>query len=271
VNKLLGLKLNEKEMKELLERMGHNYDSNTGLVEVGCWRMDILHEVDLIEDIAIAYGYDNFVPEIPEISTIGGENLNEMIKKKISDIFSGVGFLEISNFHLTNKINQFEKMGISEKMEKGYIKLEESKTEYNILRKNLTHYIMKIFSENVDSEYPQKIFETGRVFEVYGDEIDEKEKLSLGISPGNFTNIKESLDYLFRMFDLENEYKIIEPEVYPNYFIDGRVGEIIFNGKKIGFIGEINPKILRNWKIKMPVALVEIELNSIFDFMNRAH
>ena len=62
VNKLLGLKLTEKEVAVLLSKMGHNY--RKGEVEIPAWRTDILHEHDLIEDIAIAYGYDKFEPEI---------------------------------------------------------------------------------------------------------------------------------------------------------------------------------------------------------------
>jgi phenylalanyl-tRNA synthetase beta chain len=266
VNRILGLKIDKKELKNLLERMGHNYKND--LVEIGAWRTDILHEVDLIEDVAIAYGYDKLEPEIPEIATIGQENLHETIKRKISEILSGLGMLEISNYHLTTKEDQFSKMGVPEKMEKGFVQLEESKTENNILRKDMSHYLLKIFSENVDSEYPQKIYETGRVFEIENNKISEKENLSIGISPGNFTDVKQTLNYLLRMLGINSEeISIKETENFPGYFIDGRVGEIILKGKKIGFLGEIHPKILRNWKIKMPVALAEISLEEIFDLV----
>ena len=260
-NKLLGLNLNDKQIKQFLEKMGHNYSK--GEIEIPSWRTDILHEVDLIEDVAIAYGYENFEEEIPDISTIGQENPKETIKRKISEILTGLEILEISNYHLTKKQDQFTKMGIPEKQEKGFIELEESKTEYNILRKNLTHYILKIFSENVDSEYPQKIFETGKVFEIHEDKITEKEHLSAAITPGNFTEIKQILEYLSRMLDIN--LKLEEPEKTPEHFIEGRCGEIIFEEKTIGFIGEIHPKILRNWKTKMPVALFEINLEPIFE------
>lgn len=261
-NKLLGLSLNDKIVKQLLEKMGHNYDHRNNEVEIPPWRTDILHEVDLIEDVAIAYGYDNFEPEIPKISTIGSENPDETIKRKISEIISGLGFMEISNYHLTNKEDLFSKMGIPEKQEKGFVEVEESKTEYNILRKNLAHYILKIFSENADAEYPQKIFETGRVFEIADGEIRENENLSLGIAPGNFTEVKQVLEYLFRMIDIKCELK--ESDDVPNHFIDGRYAEIFIDGKKAGVLGEVHPRILRNWKIKMPVALFEISLKEIY-------
>jgi len=243
--------------------MGCNYDK--GAVEIPSWRTDILHEVDLIEDVAIAYGYENFVPEIPEISTIGEEDPNETIKRKLSEILTGLGTLEVSNYHLTIKKNQFEKMGVSKKQEKDFIEVEESKTEYSILRKDLTHYLLKNFSENIDSEYPQKIFEIGKVFKL-NEEISEKENLAVAFTPGNFTEIKQAIEYLFRMIDVK--INITEPQVTsnsPNYFVEGRVAEIKIDEKSVGFIGEIHPKILKNWKIRMPVALFEINLEDVFE------
>lgn len=261
VNKTIGININEKKMKSLLESMGHNYDIKTQKVEIGPWRTDILHEIDLIEDIAIAYGYENLHPELPKISTIGKESPEEIIKRKISEILTGLGTLETSNYHLTNKTYQFEKMGISEKQEKEFVELENSKTEFNILRKDLSHFILKNLSENVDSEYPQKIFEIGTVFELK-QEVNEMENLAIATSPGNFTEIKQILRYLMKSLGIKEDLKEIENP--PSHLIDGRVASIIINDKQIGVIGEVHPKILKNWKIKMPVALLEINLNEIF-------
>jgi len=262
-NKLLGLNLNEKQLKQLIEQMGHNYGK--GFVEIPAWRIDIIHEVDLIEDVAIAYGYENFEPEIPLISTIGKENPKEIIKRKISEILVGINMLEVSNYHLTNKKNQFKKMGISEKKAEDFIEVEDSKTDYTILRKNLSHYLLKNFSENVDSEYPQRIFEIGKKFNLENKtkKIIETENLALAITPGNFTETKQILEYLFKMLDIKIEIK--EPEEFPCHFIEGRVGEIFLGNNPIGFIGEIHPKILKNWRIKMPVALFEINLKEVFE------
>ena len=259
-NKLLGLDLSEKQLKQLIEKMGYAYTK--GKVKIPSWRIDILHEVDLIEDVAIAYGYENFIPEIPKISTIGEEDKTEAKKRKIVEVLSGIGLIEVSNYHLTHKKDQTEKMNVPEKRG-SFIEVIGSKTEYTALRENLSHYLLKNFSENVDSEYPQKIFEVGKIFisENSGQKIRESENLSVAVSPGNFTEIKQILEYLSRMTEKNIELK--EPEKIPEHFIEGRTAEVIFDKKRIGFIGEIHPKILRNWKIKMPVSLFEIELNDI--------
>lgn len=263
--KLLGIELSEKDVKKLFKKMEIDYEK--GFAKVPPWRIDILHEVDLIEDIAIAYGYDNFEPEIPKISTTGKENQNEILKRKISEILSGIGFLETSNYHLTNERDQFKKMGLtSQKTDKNTIRIEGSKTEFDMLREDLTHKALKILSENIDSEYPQKIFETGKVFSEKENkkEVSEKENLCIALTPGNYTEIKQALGYLFKMLGLEKP-QTPEPEHSKTYFVEGRCADITFHNKKIGSIGEIHPKILGNWKIKMPVALLEISLEEIFE------
>ena len=88
VNKLLGLDLKEREIKNLLGKMGCNYSK--GVVSVPAVRADVLHEVDLIEDVVIAYGYDNLVPEIPSVATIGEIDKKEKLKSKITDILEGI-------------------------------------------------------------------------------------------------------------------------------------------------------------------------------------
>jgi phenylalanyl-tRNA synthetase beta chain len=260
VNKLLGLNLSESQVKTLVEKMGYDYNKSSSSVKIPPWRMDVLQEVDLIEDIAIAYGYENFVPEIPKISTIGQESPREIIRRKISEMFSGIEMLEVMNYHLTNKKNQFEKMGIQKK---DFIELEESKTDYTLLRKDLSHVLLKVFSENSDSEYPQKIFETGKVFNLNNEKVVESESLAVAVSSGNFTDIKQTIEYFFRLIDLK--IKIEECEEFPKYFIGGRVAKVVLEGKQIGFLGEIHPRILKNWKIKMPVALAEISLEEVFE------
>jgi len=266
-NKLIGIKINEKQMKTCLEKMGYNYSNK--IVEVPAWRTDILHEVDLIEDIAIAYGYENLVPEIPSISTVGEENKKEIAKRKICEILAGLGMIEVLNYHLTTKSDQYDNMGRPDKEKKEAIEVENSKTEYTLLRENLSHYLMKNLSENVDSEYPQKIFEMGTVFGLdQKKDIVEKENLSIALTPGNFTELKQVINYLSRMIDKEIE--VTEPkkeQKETECFIEGRVGEIKINDKTIGFFGEVHPKILKNCKIRMPVALLEIRLNEIFEVL----
>jgi len=252
VNKLLGLSLKEAEIKKLLEKMGYSY--NKGSVEIPAYRIDVLHEVDLIEDIAIAYGYDNFSPEIPEIATIGEEDKKQVLAGKIAEILVGLGFLGVSSYHLISE-DMLKKAGKSEKLEK--IQVRDSKTDFTILRQDLSCSLFKVLAENIDSEYPQKICEVGKIFkrnEKSGTGIEEKTQLACFSIPCNFTQIKQVLEYLGRMLNLQFSLKETE---HP-YYIPGRTGKIILKDKEIGVIGEIHPKILKNLHLKMPLAGFEL-------------
>ena len=157
VNNLLGLQLKDKDLEKLLPRMG--YDYSNGKVKIPSWRTDILHEVDIIEDIAIAYGYDKIIPEIPKVATIGEEGKESKIVSKISDILIGLKLQEISSYHLI-KETEAQMLKIP-----GLIEIQNSKTEFKYLRPSLLVPTLRMFAENKDNEYPQNVFEIGVCFE----------------------------------------------------------------------------------------------------------
>ena len=268
INKTLGLELTEKQISGNLKKMGieckKEGDKLTALIPP--YRADILHEIDLAEEVAIAYGYENFKPEMPRISSIGEENPAAILKRKITETLTGLNLLEISTYHLSTKEKQFKDIGIKEFLN-NIIEVEESKTENNILRMSLLANSIQILSENSDASYPQKIFETGKVFSQDSKyknsetQISEEERLciSLCYERANFTEIKQVLDYLMRMLGIEYEIK----ETQHQSFIEGRTGEIIVNKKSIGILGEISPCVLKNNKIKMPVASMEINIKNL--------
>lgn len=260
INKLLGLNIQEPEFKKLIEKMGYDYKNQNVLVP--SWRTDILHEVDIAEDIAIAYGYENFKPEIPKISTIGQENRKEILKRNISQILAGMNMLEVSTHHLLTK------QDLKKANQRSKIEVEKSKTDYNFLRQTLFPSIMKVLGDNIDSEYPQHIFEIGKVFQINdkGKEetgIKESEHLIIAYGPSNFTEIKQILEYFEKMLNLKFNIE----ETAKQGFIDGRTAKILINKKEVGILGEIHPTFLKNFHIKMPISILEINLEKIFDLL----
>ncbi|MEM4397984.1 MAG: phenylalanine--tRNA ligase subunit beta [Candidatus Woesearchaeota archaeon] len=282
VNKWLGLSLNENEVKKLLEKMGFGYEKITkkGKIEhialIPAYRADILHQVDLTEDIAIAYGYENFKPEIPKKATTGNEDIFEKFKKKIAYLLIGLGLMETSSYHLTNK-EILLKMNLDENDLKDIVEIADSKSaEHNILRKSLLPNLMEILSKNTHNEYPQNIFEIGIVFNQDKNEetgVKEKTNLAVAISDINadYTKIRQILEYLLNSIGFnENNYQIKEAE--HKSFIKGRCAKIVLklnqNEQEIGFLGEIHPSVLEKFGVEMPVSMLEIELGFLFTFIN---
>ena len=121
VNKTLGIKLGHAETVMLLGRMGHGAEvvGDEIDVHVPCYRTDIMHPIDLVEDVAIAYGYDKFVPNIPPIHTKAGEDELEIFSRYIRNFLIGFGHMEVVTFMLSNREKLFAKMNIAEESRGG--------------------------------------------------------------------------------------------------------------------------------------------------------
>ncbi len=251
VNTLLNLDLKGDEVKPYLEKMGFEYLN--GEVYIPPYRTDIIHMIDIVEDIAIAYGYENFSPEIPKIPTEAERNENEETAEEIRDAMSGLGFLEVVNFILTNPENHFNKMNVEEEPT---AKIMNPTSElYTICRKSLLPGLLKVISENKHRSFPQKIFETGLCADEKGEQYY---KFSAAIThpKASYKEIAYTLGQCCKELDLNLELK----KTKHDSFLEGRTAEIIINGNSVGTIGEVHPIVLENWYIDNPVLAFEIEI-----------
>ena len=261
INHLLGLELKDSDIKKLLEKLQYEYAA--GKIKIPAYRKDILHQVDIIEDIAISYGYDN-IKELPlKTFTMGSTfKITEFINKA-REILVGQGCQEILSPILTNKNILCDKMNIADF---GTVEIENFMSEtYSCLRSWILPVLLEVLSKNKHVEYPQKIFEEGVVTVKKDSQIKDYRRIALvyAANDADYTKIKQILDEL--MGALGFKYAIEEAE--HSSFIEGRVGRVIANGKKVAYIGEINPKVLENFRIETPVAGFELNLCELFNSM----
>jgi len=238
----------ENELKPLLEKMGYGYVNSE--VIVPCYRVDILSEIDIIEDIAVAYGYENFKPEISNFSSIAHEDEFESFKNKLANMMVGFGLLETNTYNLAKKNDQTKNMRLNLSL----VEIENAlNEEYNVLRSWMLPSLLDVFKNNKHHENPQKIFEIGTVFN-----SEEKSKLGMLITHSSvtYTEARQVLDSLIASLGLEVSIKSSEHES----FIPGRVGRIIVKGKDVGVIGEIHPEVLSNFELETPVVGFELDI-----------
>ena len=254
------MNLKAKDVEICLERMG--YDYNKGIVLIPAYRSDVLHPIDLVEDIAIAYGYENFKGELPNLSTVGKEDDFEKFKSKVANILVGFGLIEASNYHLIKGDILTKKMGI----EYPYVEVEGSiVSEYHALRNWMIPGLMKTLQQNKHHDYPQKVFEIGTVFKKDAScETGIKEFTRLGMvschGEADYTEARQILDALLTAIGCD--YDVFETD--HDSFIKGRVARVSVKGKNVAYIGEIKPEVLRNFDLDMPVAGFELNLSELF-------
>ena len=262
INKIIGVELKDNETKKYLERMGYGFNKEKKEVLIPVYRTDILHEIDIAEDITIAYGYNNFKVEIPNIATIGEEDKFECFKNKIAEVLIGLGLIEVNSFSISNKEVLNSRMNFNN----DFIQLQNALTsEYNVLRNFLIPSLFEVLERNRHNDYPQKIFEIGKIFVKSNEEetgVKEINRLAVLSCHANvnYTEVKQFLDALFNAIGL----KISIENAEHGSFIGGRIGNVFIDGKDIGFIGEFKPEIITNFNLDMPVSGFEIDLDKIF-------
>ena len=259
----LGLSLSEKGIKQYLARMGLGYAKKYALVPA--YRADILHPIDVVEDIAIAYGYEHFTPTIPHVATIASLQPMSQLQERIGDTLAQLGLVEVMTYHITSLEHQTTKMGLAAPV----VRLANALTvDYNALRALLIPSILDVFVANRHRDFPQQIFGFGRVFSYASTEtgVAEVEHVCLAVSATttNFTSIKPYLDALFLRLDLS--YSLL-PCVHPS-FIAGRVGQIVVGDQKMGYVGEVHPQVLTSFGLAMPVACVELDLGQLLHYLS---
>jgi phenylalanyl-tRNA synthetase beta chain len=266
VNKVSGLKLAAKEMIRLLEQARYEAKLKGRRIEVlyPAYRQDIMHQVDVAEDVIISYCYSCIEPLKIKHKTKGKINEMEVFSENAIEKMVGLGFQEILSYTLTNKEHLFKKMNVKEEK---VVEIENPVSlNWNVFRNWLLPSLMEFYSNNQHVEYPQKIFEVGDVVL-----IDEKQetrtkdvrKLAAAIADSKvcYENIAAVLDVF--LSSLKVKYKL--RKMKHRSFIEGRAAEILVKNKPIGFIGELHPMVLKNWKLEMPVAAFEIDLEMLHD------
>ncbi len=264
--KLLGLKLSESETIKSLEkcRLGVKRLKNGVLdVSIPAYRIDIMHEVDLVEEVAIGYGFFRLKPTKPKTVTTGKEHKASEMARYVRQTMIGLGFVEAMNFILTNEVDHYEKMRL--KVE-GAVKLANPvSAEYSIVRGALLPSLMKNLAENRHEAYPQRIFEVSDVIKInVKNETRTERRLHVaGVSChplANFTEIKSYVEALLNNLDVK-KWDIRETK-HPS-FLPGRAATIHHKREKVGVLGEVHPEVLNNFEIENPISAFEVDLEKI--------
>lgn len=259
VKTLLGMELSIEEIVKQLKRMrfgAEALDDDTVEVKVPAYRADILHNYDLVEDIAKGYGYENIKVSIPETYTAGKSHPISQLRSPVNEIMVGLGYYEVMPFTLTSEKINFENMRRQKTDDVTYI-LHPISEDQTMLRTALLPNLLEILALNQHRELPQKIFEFG---EVVSNETTGQQVAAVSIHPqANFTEIYEVVDAFMREMMISYEVKESEDPA----FLEGRRADVYVKGKKLGVFGEFHPEVISNFALGYAVVGLELNLNDL--------
>ncbi len=265
ISRLIDANLSDSKIKELLERARYGVKITKDKIEVEylAYRQDIMHPADVVEDLIVAYGFDNIEPENPNLVVEGKLLKSEVLSNYFAETLIGLGAQEILSYTLTNKEFLFKNMNL----EPGkVIELDNPVSKnWSVFRSWILPCLMEFLSRNTNQEYPQQIFEIGQVV------LPDSKAETKSINPSmlswakidkdiSFTDAKQALEFLLDNYGIKATMETIKHDS----FIEGRVAKIMLGKKQIGVVGEIHPQVLSNWSLEMPVAAFELNLEEIF-------
>ncbi|MGI5938888.1 phenylalanine--tRNA ligase subunit beta [Methanoculleus sp. DTU007] len=258
-SRLLGIPLTPDEMARLLRRMRFEAepdgDSHVRVL-IPCYRADILHDWDIFEDVAIAYGIENFDAALPATTTVAKEHPITAIERAVRSVMIGLGYLEVIPFTLSNERVLYSMM--QREPAPGTLRvLHPISEEQTVVRTDLLPLLMETLQANKHRELPQRLFAVGDVVE---DCVTFQKAAGVSIHPGaDFSEAYAAVDVLCR--ELSLPYTVVEST--DPAFIDGRRGDIVVDGKIVGVFGEIHPAVLAAFDLEHSVAAFALDLKAV--------
>jgi len=258
-SRLLGVSLTAPQMAELLRKMRFGAEpagADNVKVQVPCYRADIMHDWDLFEDVAIAYGYDKLESRPPKTFTVGKPHPVQVNAAFAREAFTGLGYLEVMPFTLTSEDVLYKRMQREERAGVLHV-MHPISIENTVVRTELLPLLLEFLTLNRHRELPQRLFTVG---DVVLDCRTHQQAAGVSSHPdADFSEAYASADAV--LHELSIDYTVEESK--DPAFIDGRRGNIIVAGKTVGVFGEVHPAVLTAFELEHSVAAFEFDLRAV--------
>ena len=282
IRNILGIELSKTEIADSIKKMGGELietrtvtngpdkiekwaDCIVGekehVISMPRWRNDIMHPVDIVEDIAIGYGYDNLPEQLSAVHLDAIPLPSSNLKRRISSSLCALGLQETQSLTLSNKRDQFERVRWIEENKSTIISNPITK-EHTMLRQYILPSLLNLLAANRHHELPQRVHELGDVVR----DSENKTRLSWACAEvgGGFSAAKGIASSLLRDLGAnlsEVKWQGINQQEGP--WIKGRGARVIIGGIEVGQIGEIDPKVSFEFGLKVPIQAGEFDVDAL--------
>jgi len=276
IESIVGVEFDEETVIDCAERSGLDAETTevgddelAYEVEIPPYRVDVLHPLDVIDDVGRAYGFNDLEPRYPDVSTVGGRHERSRLEDAARDALVGLGFEDLLNFHMINEAENFERQRIApgdDAVGGGLpVTIRQPYSEaYTILRTWALPSLLMVLENNTHRAYPQHLAEIGLAAELDDSEntgVTEHRTVAAALAEADvsYEDARARLQALASAFGTELE---TPPTEHPT-FIPGRTAEVVLDGESAGVIGEVHPEVIVEHDLELPVAAFELRLDAL--------
>ena len=271
INALLGTNFSNEEMIGYLEKIELAYDADTNEIVAPTFRQDIHVMADLAEEVARFYGYDKIPTTMPSSSSTTGKLTYEMrIDNVAKSVAEFCGFSQSMTYSFESP-KVFDKLLIpaDSKMRDAITISNPLGEDYSIMRTIPLNGMLVSLSTNYNRRNKDvRLYELGNIYIPKALPLtelpDERMQLTLGMyGEGDFFTMKGVIEEFFEKAGMK-ELVTYEKSTY-SFLHPGRQADIIYAGRKVGYIGELHPAVGDNYNIKDRVYVAVIDMPQIYD------
>uniref|UniRef100_A0A667WD81 Phenylalanine--tRNA ligase beta subunit n=1 Tax=Myripristis murdjan TaxID=586833 RepID=A0A667WD81_9TELE len=271
INRKVGISESTDRIAQLLTRMCLR-SQPTGAcdnieVEIPPTRPDVIHACDIMEDAAMAYGFNNITRTTPRAYTIANQfPLNKLTELLRQDL-AAAGFTEALNFALCSQEDIADKLG-KKISETRAVHISNPKTaEFQVARTTLLPGLLKTVAANRKMPLPMKLFEISDV--VLKDETKDVGVRNSRRLCAIYYNKSPGFEVIHGLLDRTMQLLEVKPGQGDGYhiqasddctFFPGRCAEIIVHGKSVGRLGVLHPDVINRFELTMPCSALEIDI-----------
>ena len=278
INKLLGTSLTKEEMIDYLGRVELAYDEKTDEIVAPTFRQDIHCNADVAEEVARFYGYDKIPMTLPTgEATTGKLPFKLRIQEVARDIAEYCGFSEGMSYSFESP-KVFDKLCIPEDSDlRKVITISNPLGEdYSIMRTSTLNGMLASLSTNYNRRNKDvRLYELGNIYLPKSLPVtelpDEGTMFTLGMyGKGDFFDMKGVCEEFFEKIGMKKKVTY-DPNSGKPFLHPGRQANMIYEGKVVGYLGEVHPAVADNYSIGEKAYIAVIDILDVLEFAGFNH
>lgn len=272
INALLGTDIPEADMLGYFEKIGLEYDADAKEVIAPTFRHDLFRLADLAEEVARFYGYDNIPTTLPSgEATTGKLSFKNRVENVAKDIAEFCGFSQGMTYSFESP-KVFDKLLLDEDdvLRQAIPIMNPLGEDYSIMRTISLNGMLTSLATNYNRRNKNvRLYEMGNIYLPKSLPLtelpDERMQFTLGMyGEGDFFSMKGIVEEFFEKVGLHKK-ETYDPNAGKNFLHPGRQANIIYEGRVVGYLGEVHPQVADNYGIGERAYVAVIDMPEIVE------
>ena len=267
INRLLGTDLSAEQMLDYFKSLGLEYDADRNVMIIPTFRQDLLGTADLAEEVARFYGYSNIPSTLPSgESTSGKVSFKHRVEDVAKETAEFCGFSEGMTFSFESpKVFDKLRLDADDPLRQAITIANPQGEDYSIMKTTPLNGMLVSLARNFNRRNKDvKLYEMAKIYLPKSlpltEYADERVQFTLGFyGEGDFFTMKGVVEEFLERAGM-HDIVDYDPNAGKNFLHPGRQANIIYQGKVIGYMGEVHPEVCENYDMKTRAYIAVLDM-----------